>query len=48
MQPFEVKCEPQTVPYKYATNLQRPQKAGSGKKQECHGEVNSIIGYLVA
>ena len=50
MKPFEVKCESQTVPYKYATNLQRPQRAGSGvtgKKQECHGEVSSV-GYPVA
>ena len=38
MSPFEVKCEPQRVPFKYATNLQRPQNAGSCKKQESHGE----------
>ena len=38
MKPFALNCGPQSVPYKYATNLQRPQNAGNGKKQESHGE----------
>ena len=42
MKPFAVKCEDQRVPYKYVTNLQRPQNAGAGKRQECHGEVNNV------
>ena len=42
MKPFTVICEPQEVPFKYATNLQRPQSAGNGKKQESHGKRNSF------
>ena len=38
MSPFVVNCEPQRVPFKYATNLQRPLNAGSCKRQESHGE----------
>ena len=41
MKPFTVICEPQEVPFKYATNLQRPQSDKKGKKQECHGKNNS-------
>ena len=40
MKPFTVTCEPQEVPFRYATNLQRPKSAGNGKKQESHGKRN--------
>ena len=41
MTPFTVYCEDQKVPYKYATQTERPQREGNGRDKESHGELGT-------